>query len=78
MAHLTGLIGSADGAKFRKFAQGLTLSHLVHLANKHLERLYGRYQLQSQQSDALALEVLDTWQADAVRDTKTLSGGKAS
>ncbi|GAA5137205.1 AAA family ATPase [Thalassotalea piscium] len=77
LAHLTGLIGSADGAKFRKFAQGLTLSHLVHLANKHLERLYGRYQLQSQQSDALALEVLDTWQADAVRDTKTLSGGES-
>lgn len=77
LAHLSGLIGSADGAKFRKFAQGLTLAHLVYLANKHLERLYGRYQLQSQQSDALALEVLDTWQADVVRDTKTLSGGES-
>ena len=77
LAHLSGLIGSADGAKFRKFAQGLTLAHLVYLANKHLARLYGRYQLQSQQSDALALEVLDTWQADVVRDTKTLSGGES-
>src|SRR5690606_5858593 len=31
---LNGLIGSADGAKFRRFAQGLTLDHLIHLANR--------------------------------------------
>jgi len=29
---LNSLIGSADGAKYRKFAQGLTLGHLVSLA----------------------------------------------
>ena len=77
LSHLNGLIGSADGAKFRRFAQGLTLSHLVYLANQQLNRLHGRYQLQRQQSDSLALEVLDTWQADSVRDTKTLSGGES-
>jgi len=77
LAHLSGLIGSADGAKFRKFAQGLTLAHLVYLANQQLERLHARYQLQCQQTDALTLEVLDTWQADSVRDTKTLSGGES-
>ncbi|MGL1956244.1 MAG: AAA family ATPase [Colwellia sp.] len=77
LSHLNGLIGSADGAKFRRFAQGLTLSHLVYLANEQLNRLHGRYQLQCQQSDGLALEVLDTWQADSVRDTKTLSGGES-
>ncbi|MBA6291135.1 AAA family ATPase [Colwellia sp. MB3u-70] len=77
LAHLNGLIGAADGAKFRRFAQGLTLSHLVYLANQQLNRLHGRYQLQRQQSDNLALEVLDTWQADSVRDTKTLSGGES-
>jgi len=77
LAHLNGLIGSADGAKFRKFAQELTLAHLVYLANQQLGRLDGRYQLQCQQSDGLALEVLDTWQADTVRDTKTLSGGES-
>ncbi|MBL4910019.1 MAG: AAA family ATPase [Alteromonadaceae bacterium] len=75
--HLNGLIGSADGAKFRKFAQGLTLAHLVYLANKQLERLHGRYQLQCQNSESLALAVLDTWQGDTVRDTKTLSGGES-
>ena len=53
------------------------MSHLVYLANQQLNRLHGRYQLQRQQSDNLALEVLDTWQADSVRDTKTLSGGES-
>jgi len=77
LAYLNGLIGSADGAKFRKFAQGLTLNHLVYLANKQLNKLDGRYQLQCQQSDTLSLEVLDTWQGDSIRDTKTLSGGES-
>ena len=77
LAHLNSLIGSADGAKFRKFAQGLTLAHLVYLANQQLERLDGRYQLQCQQDEGLALEVIDTWQGDHVRDTKTLSGGES-
>jgi len=77
LSHLNALIGSADGAKFRKFAQGLTLANLVYLANVQLERLYGRYQLQCQQSDTLALEVVDTWQGDTARDIKTLSGGES-
>ena len=77
LSHLNALIGSADGAKFRKFAQGLTLANLVHLANAQLERLFGRYQLQCQQNDTLELEVLDTWQGDTARDIKTLSGGES-
>lgn len=75
--YLNSLIGSSDGAKFRKFAQGLTLDHLVYLANKQLEKLHGRYLLQRKTSDALELQVVDTWQADAVRDTRTLSGGES-
>ncbi len=74
---LNSLVGSADGAKYRKFAQGLTLDHLVYLANQQLERLHGRYQLARRSSGELELEVLDTWQADAARDTKTLSGGES-
>jgi len=77
LSYLNSLIGSADGAKFRKFAQGLTLNHLVYLANEQLNKLDGRYQLQCQQSDTLSLEVLDTWQGDSIRDTKTLSGGES-
>lgn len=75
--HLNGLIGSADGAKYRKFAQGLTLDHLVYLANQQLQRLHGRYQLARRGSGELELEVLDTWQGDVARDCKTLSGGES-
>jgi exonuclease SbcC len=77
LAYLTRLIGSADGAKFRRFAQGLTLNHLVYLANEQLNKLDGRYQLQCQENETLSLSVLDTWQGDSVRDTKTLSGGES-
>ncbi|WP_227731841.1 AAA family ATPase [Yersinia proxima] len=76
-SYLNHLIGSKEGDKFRKFAQGLTLDHLVYLANKQLSRLHGRYQLQRKTSDALELQVVDTWQADAIRDTRTLSGGES-
>lgn len=74
---LHGLIGSGDGQKFRKFAQGLTLDHLIHLANKQLAKLYGRYQLQRQGKDNLNFSVLDTWQGDFKRDISTLSGGES-
>lgn len=77
LSHLNSLIGSADGAKYRRFAQGLTLANLVTLANRQLLKLFGRYQLQCQQSDNLALEVIDTWQGDTTRDIKTLSGGES-
>lgn len=75
--YLNALIGSKEGDKFRKFAQGLTLDNLVWLANNQLNRLHGRYLLQRKDSEALELQVVDTWQADAVRDTRTLSGGES-
>ncbi|MFS6804533.1 SbcC/MukB-like Walker B domain-containing protein, partial [Edwardsiella tarda] len=75
--YLNQLIGSSSGDKFRKFAQGLTLDHLVYLANRQLMRLHGRYQLRRREGDTLELEVVDTWQADARRDTRTLSGGES-
>lgn len=76
-AQLNDLIGSAEGDKFRKYAQGLTLEQLVYLANNQLNRLHSRYQLQRKTNDNLELEVIDTWQADTIRDTKTLSGGES-
>ncbi|PXF30516.1 hypothetical protein WH50_14890 [Pokkaliibacter plantistimulans] len=74
---LNDLIGSRDGHKFRRFAQGLTLDHLIYLANRQLQRLDGRYQLQRKEGEQLELAVVDTWQADVVRDTQTLSGGES-
>lgn len=76
-SHLNSLIGSKEGDKYRKFAQGLTLDHLVHLANQQLEHLHGRYQLARKSKGELELEVVDTWQGDVSRDTKTLSGGES-
>jgi len=75
--HLDGLIGSAKGDKFRKFAQGLTLDHLLHLANRHLLRLHGRYLLVRKPTGALELDIVDSWQGDVARDTRTLSGGES-
>ncbi len=75
--YLHSLIGSQKGDKFRKFAQGLTLDNLVYLANKQLERLHARYLLKRKQSEGLELSVMDTWQGDLERDTKTLSGGES-
>ncbi|RUP23640.1 MAG: chromosome segregation protein SMC [Curvibacter sp.] len=74
---LDGLIGSARGDKFRRFAQGLTLDHLLHLANRQLQRLHGRYQLRRKGTGELELDVVDTWQGDTARDTRTLSGGES-
>ncbi|MHA6965719.1 AAA family ATPase [Zobellella denitrificans] len=74
---LNSLIGSADGARYRRFAQGLTLEHLVHLANRRLARLHGRYRLARKDGGELELAVIDGWQADAARDTQTLSGGES-
>lgn len=75
--HLNGLIGSAQGDKFRTFAQGLTLDQLVRLANQHLARLDGGRYCLARAGSGLGLSVLDTWQADARRDTRTLSGGES-
>ena len=74
---LNGLIGSADGARFRRFAQGLTLDQLILLANRQLERLHGRYQLVRRLDAELELAVIDTWQGDVQRDSRTLSGGES-
>lgn len=74
---LDSLIGSAKGDKFRKFAQGLTLDHLLHLANRHLARLHGRYLLRRKNTGELELDIVDGWQGDAARDTRTLSGGES-
>jgi exonuclease SbcC len=74
---LRKLIGSADGAIFRRFAQGLTLRQLVQQTNRHLARLQGgRYRLRKKDGPELDLEIIDTFQADNVRSVNTLSGGE--
>ncbi|MGB1216870.1 MAG: SbcC/MukB-like Walker B domain-containing protein, partial [Saprospiraceae bacterium] len=74
---LKDLIGSADGKKFSKFAQGLTLKRLTDLANKHLEHLNHRYIIQKSSELDLELEIIDTYHADSIRSLSTLSGGES-
>jgi exonuclease SbcC len=73
---LRGLIGSADGAKFRNFAQGLTLDLLVAHANVHLEDLARRYELQRVPGGEMELQVIDREMGDEVRGIHSLSGGE--
>ncbi len=73
---LSAMIGSATGAEFNTFAQGLTLAQLVLMANRHLRRLNGRYQIRRVPGTDLDLEIIDLDQADNVRPLKTLSGGE--
>jgi exonuclease SbcC len=73
---LNELIGSAKGDKFQRFAQGLTLVRLVRLANIHLRQLNDRYILEKIQSENLALQIIDTYQADERRAVESLSGGE--
>jgi exonuclease SbcC len=76
-AKLNEIIGSADGKKFRVFAQGLTLQKLAQLANHHLEKLNGRYLIHKREDEGLELEIIDTYQADNRRSMNTLSGGES-
>lgn len=69
------LIGSADGTRFSRFAQGLTLARLVSLANHHLRQFSDRYQLRRKDATSLALLVADAYD-ECVREVSTLSGGE--
>lgn len=74
---LNELIGSADGTKFKKFAQGITLEQLVNLANQHLDILSSRYTLSRNEDKLLDLEVIDAFQGNTSRPVSTLSGGES-
>lgn len=74
---ISQLIGSADGKKFSKFAQGLTLARLTQLANRHLYKLSDRYQILKSAEKDLELQIVDAYQADVVRPMTTLSGGES-
>ena len=74
---LHGLIGSADGKKYRNFAQGLTFELMVSHANRQLEKMTDRYLLIRDAVQALELNVVDNYQAGEIRSTKNLSGGES-
>ncbi|TPE47347.1 chromosome segregation protein SMC [Maribrevibacterium harenarium] len=75
--HLHSLIGSADGKKYRNFAQGLTFELMVAHANRQLERMSDRYLLVRDEQAPLELNIIDNYQAGDIRSTKNLSGGES-
>ena len=74
---LHGLIGSADGKKYRNFAQGLTFELMVSHANRQLEKMTDRYLLIRDEQQPLELNVVDNYQAGEIRSTRNLSGGES-
>ncbi|MBW6486658.1 MAG: AAA family ATPase [Syntrophobacterales bacterium] len=71
------LIGSADGKKFRNFAQGLTFEIMTVHANRQLREMTDRYLLIRDERQPLELNVIDNYQAGEIRSTKNLSGGES-
>ena len=74
---LHGLIGSADGGKYRGFAQGITFETMVGRANLQLRRMTDRYLLIRDETEPLMLNVIDNYQAGEIRSTRNLSGGES-
>ncbi|MGE4492469.1 MAG: AAA family ATPase [Syntrophotalea sp.] len=75
--NLHQLIGSADGRKYRNFAQGLTFEMMIGHANRQLQKMSDRYLLVRDEGRPLELNVIDNYQAGEVRSTKNLSGGES-
>ncbi len=74
---LHDLIGSADGKKYRNFAQGLTFEIMIAHANRRLTGMTDRYLLVRDRRQPLALNVIDSYQAGEIRSTRNLSGGES-
>jgi exonuclease SbcC len=74
---LREFIGSHDGAKFRKYAQSISLDILTRHANRHLTRLSDRYRIRRDTSETLNFQVEDLDQAGVQRPMASLSGGES-
>ena len=74
--NLHALIGSADGKKFRIFAQGLTFELVVKHANQQLREMTDRYLLIRDKEKPLDLNIIDNYQGGEIRSIKNLSGGE--
>lgn len=73
---LKSLIGSSDGAKFRSFAQNVTLDILLRHANRHLAKIMARYSFRRTGDKNLNVDVTDNYQGGEIRSINNLSGGE--
>lgn len=74
---ISDLIGSADGKKFRVFAQSLTLDLLLGMANEHLQSLSPRFSLMRIPTSEMDLQVIDRDMGDDIRSVNCISGGES-
>lgn len=74
---LNELIGSANGKRYRTFVQSMTFETLLHHANRALSKISPRYILKKSSSEALKLNVIDTFQGGIERSADNLSGGES-
>lgn len=75
---LNRIMGDAQGMRFSRFAQRLTLLHLLGRANQHLKKLSARYILINEGNENEdELFVIDTLHGDERRSVNTLSGGES-
>ena len=77
---LNTVIGSRDGVKFSRMAQGITFEVLLSYANENLKKMTDRYILvrdHSNISKPLELSVADNYQAGDIRPVSNLSGGES-
>jgi len=76
---LNALIGSAEGDKFSRIAQGYTFEALLRYANACLKRMTDRYALVRDTASGKPLElcVADNYQAGDTRPVANLSGGES-
>ncbi len=79
-SELNSLIGSADGIKFSRIAQGITFDVLLRFANESLKKMSDRYILvrdSSSMASPLEINVTDNYQAGEQRPVSNLSGGES-
>ncbi len=75
---LSRVMGDAQGMRFSRFAQRLTLLNLLGRANQHLKKLSARYILINEgDENGDELFVIDTQHGDDRRSVNTLSGGES-
>ena len=77
-ASLDKLIGSANGDKYRNYAQSLTFEYLIGLANAQLQKMSDRYILirSTVNTAPFDLFVIDKFQDNQLRPSANLSGGE--
>ncbi len=77
-ARLNSWIGGDGGEQFKRYAQGITLRHLLRASNRNLLKMStGRYEMIWKASDeSLLPSVLDHHQGSCERPVSNLSGGE--